>query len=134
VIHSAFFNGDILLGPEGFRHLQVSAGGDRAKEEQVERFGLLPIALQVREPATTLELYRKRPATLHPQGDDRMLKERKAVQWWCFTALFLNRALRIKVVVKKVGDGKLHFWSVMAVKLDQWGEPKYATGAELASD
>ena len=40
VIHSPFFNGDILLGPEGFRHLQDSAQGERPKEEQVERFGL----------------------------------------------------------------------------------------------
>ncbi len=56
------------------------------------------------------------------------------VQWWCFTALFLSRALRVDVVVRRVGDGKLHFWSVAAEKTDKWGEPKYSMGAEWTSN
>jgi hypothetical protein len=134
MIHSPFFNAEIVLGPEGFRHLQVSAQGDRTREEQVQRFGLLPLALQILTTATTLQRYRRRSAALYPQGETRPLKERKMVQWWCFTALFLSRALRVKVVVRKVGDGKLHFWSVMAEKIDQWGEPKYVTGADWTSN
>lgn len=134
LIHSPFFNGDIVLGPEGFRHLQVSAQGERTNEEQVQRFALLPLTLHILKTATTLQRYRKRPATLYPQGETRSLKERKMVQWWCFTALFLSRALRVKVVVRKVGDGKLHFWSVMAEKIDKWGDPKYVTGADWASN
>ena len=115
LIHSPFFSGDILLGPEGFRHLQVSAQGERAKEEQIQRFALLPLALQILNTATTLQRYRERPGTLYAQGETRALKERKMIQWWCFTALFLGRALRVKVVVRKVGDGKLHFWSLYLV-------------------
>ena len=134
LIHSPFFNGDIVLGPEGFRHLQVSARGDRTKEEQIQRFALLPLALQILKTATTLQRYRKRPGTLYAQGETRALKERKMVQWWCFTALFFSRALRVKVVVRKVGDGKLHFWSLMAEKIDKWGDPKYVTGADWASN
>lgn len=120
IIHSPFFNGDIALGPDGFRHFELSANGNRTKEEQVERFGLLPIALQILKTATTLQRYRKRPQKLYTREEDRPLKERKMVQW-CFTALFLNRARRVKVVVRQVGDGKLHFWSVMAEQLDKWG-------------
>src|ERR1039458_8215463 len=56
LIHSPFFNGDIVLGPEGFRHLQVSARGDRTKEEQIQRFALLPLALQILKTATTQKL------------------------------------------------------------------------------
>ena len=134
LIHSPFFKADIVLGPEGFRHLQVSARGDRTKEEQIQRFALLPLALQILKTATTLQRYRKRPETLYAQGETRALKERKMVQWWCFTALFFSRALRVKVVVRKVGDGKLHFWSLMAEKIDKWGDPKYVTGADWASN
>src|ERR1017187_5589935 len=129
LIRSPFFDGDIVLGPEGFRHLQVSAQGERAKEEQIQRFALLPLALQILKTATTLQRYRERPGTLYAQGETRALKERKMIQWWCFTALFLGRALR-----RKVGDGKLHFWSLMAEKTDKWGEPKYVTGADWASN
>ena len=133
VIHSPFFDGDIVLGPEGFRHLQVSPKGERSKEEQVRRFELLPTGFQILKTATMLQVYRKRPAKLHPQGETCALKERKMVQWWCFTALFLNRALNVKVVVRKVGDGKLHFWSVMGERTDKWGEPKYLKGADWTS-
>jgi hypothetical protein len=61
------------------------------------------------------------------------LKERKMIEWWCFTALFISRALRVKVVVKKVGDGEPHFWSVMSEKIDKWGDPTYARGADWTS-
>lgn len=133
MIHNPFFEADILLGPEGFTHLQISAQGARTKEEQMERFALLPLALQILQTTTTLQRYRKRKPTLHPQGETRPLKERKMVQWWCFSALFLNRSLEVKVVVRKVGDGGLHFWSVMAHKLDKWGEAKYTKGADWTS-
>jgi hypothetical protein len=134
LIHSPFFNGYIVLGREGFRHLQVSARGECAKDEQIQRFALLPLALHILQTATTLQRYRRRPASVHPQGETLALKERKMVQWCSFTALFLRRGLRVKVVVRKVGDGKLHFWSVMAEKLDICGKPTYATGADWTSD
>ena len=134
LIYSPFFNGDVFLGHEGFRHLQVSTQGERTREEQIERFALLPLALHILKTATTLQRYRKRPATVYPQGEERTLVERKTVQWWCFTALFVSRAMRVKVVVKKIGDGKPHFWSVMAEKIDKWGEPTYLTGGDWASE
>ena len=118
LVHSPFFTDDIVLGSEGFRHLQVSGQGERDKEDQIRRFMLLPLGLQVLKTATTLQSYRKRPAATYPHGEGHVLKERKAVQWWCFTALFVKRALRVKVVVRTVGDGKLHFWSVVAEKID----------------
>lgn len=134
-IHSPFFDGDIVLGPEGFRHLQVSThSGARTREEQMERFALLPLAFQILKTATTLQLYRKRPLKLYSKDETRALNERKMVQWWCFQALFLKRARMVKVVVKKVGGGELHFWSVMEHKLDKWGEPKYLKGADWTSN
>src|ERR1039458_8459425 len=55
VIHSPFFNDDILLSSEGFRHLCHQTHGRRSKEEQVRRFMVLPYGLQVLKTATTLE-------------------------------------------------------------------------------
>jgi hypothetical protein len=134
LVHSPFFNDDIMLGSEGFRHLQVSDKGERDKEEQIQRFSVLPLGLHVLKTATTLQSYRRRPAALYPQGGGRVLKERRVVQWWCFTALFVKRALRLEVVVRKVGDGKLHFWSVVAQRVDRRGAPKYTTGADWTSN
>ena len=134
VIYSPFFKGDILLGSEGFRHLRVSAQGERTKEEQVKRFELLPTALQSLTTATTLQRYRKRPSKLHLQRKTGALKERKIVQWWCFMALFPNRAVRVQVVVRKVGDGKLHFWSVAGKKTGDGREPKYSAEAGWTSN
>jgi hypothetical protein len=113
LIRSPILNEDIVLSSEGFRHLCVSAHGERGKEEQIRRFTLLPLGLHVLKTATTLQSYRKRMAPVRTPGNRRGTKETKMVQWWGFVALFVKQEIMVRVVVRKVGDDKLHFWSVM---------------------
>jgi hypothetical protein len=113
VIHSPFFNDDILLTSEGFRHLCRQTHGRRSKEEQVRRFMVLRYGLHVLKTATTLERYRKQPATLNVPGSGSDLKKRPMIQWWSFVAFFVKENIKVRVVVRKVGTHKLHFWSVM---------------------
>lgn len=129
LIHSPFFNEDIVLGPEGFRHLWLSARGERMREEQVQRFLLLPLGIQVLKTATTLQAYRQRPAAVTPGAGCGARGNRK-VQWWGFVALFVKQRIKVRVVVRKVGDDKLHFWSVMLyTKRTRQVVPKQAAGA-----
>lgn len=37
----------------------------------------------------------------------------KMVEWWGFVAIFVKQDIKVRVLVRKVGDGTLHFWSVM---------------------
>ena len=103
-----------MLSSEGFQHLQYSAHRERSKEEQMERFTLLPLALHILKKATTLQGYRKRwvvPA--YAAGGRRGVVPRELVQWWGFVALFVEQDIKMRIVVRKVGDGNLHFWSLM---------------------
>jgi hypothetical protein len=131
LIHSPFFNEDIVLSPEGFQHLSLSAHGGRTKEEQIRRFILLPLGLHVLKTTTTLQAYWKRLAAVGTPGSSRGLKGTKMVQWWAFVALFLKQDIKVRVVVRKIGGGELHFWSVMlSKKPNKRTAPKYSARAK----
>ena len=112
LIYSPFFKTDIRLGPDGFQHLCVSAQGERSREQQIERFTVLPFGIHILETATTCRSYQKRRLTVGTSGMFAS-KERKIVQGWCFEEHFKEQGMKVRVVVRKVGNGKLHFWSVM---------------------
>ena len=111
LIYSAFFKDYIFLGSEGFRHLSISATGERSREEQVQRFTALRLAIYILETATKLRSYRKR--FVAPASGNHLSPRRTKVQWWKFTKFFRSEGVRVHVVVRKVGNGKIHFWSVM---------------------
>lgn len=112
-IRSPFFNDDIVLNSDGFHHLRYSARRERNKEEQVLKFTLLPLGLNILKTATTLQEYRK---LLSPVGDKARRDgavTMKLIEWWGFVAIFVKQDIKVRVIVRKVGDGNLHFWSVM---------------------
>jgi hypothetical protein len=123
LIYSPFFHETVLLSSEGFRHLSVSSQGQRSRDEQIRRFILLPLALYILETATTLRGYRKQLVSVGSS------KERKMIQWWRFAESFREEGIKAGVVVRKVGNEKLHFWSTMLYSND-YGPilPKGATG------
>jgi hypothetical protein len=113
IIHSPFFDDDIVLNSDGFHHLRYSARRERSKEEQVLKFTLLPLGLHVLKTATTLQEYRK---LLSPVGDKARRDgavTMKLVEWWGFVAIFVKQDIKVRVIARKVGDGNVHFWSVM---------------------
>jgi hypothetical protein len=111
LIYSPFFKESVFLGPEGFKHLCVSSTGERKREEQVQRFELLPLALYTLETTTRPPTYRRRFCSV--SSGTGPSKKTKLVQWWTFVQTFKNEGISVRVVVRKVGKGKLHFWSVM---------------------
>lgn len=113
LIHSPYFDKDIVLGEEGFQHLSLSAVGPRTKEEQTRRFLLLPLALHILKTATTLQAYRKQRMAVGTPGTGPGHQGKETVWWWAFKALFPKQGIMVGVVVRKVGTGKPHFWSVM---------------------
>jgi len=110
-IHSPYFNDEIRLGPEGFRHLCVGAHGERTEEERIRRFLLLPLALKILATATTVQEYRYVDGAAQLSKSSWIEPGSELVQCWGFTALFVQQA--VKVVVRKVGKGDFEFWSVI---------------------
>jgi len=37
----------------------------------------------------------------------------KMIEWWGFVAIFIKQEIKVRVVLRKVGEGNIHFWSVM---------------------
>jgi hypothetical protein len=126
-IRSPFFDDDIVLNSDGFHHLRYSARRERSKEEQVLKFTLLPLGLQILKTATTLQEYRK---LLSPVGNKSRRDgavAMKLVEWWGFVAIFLKQEIKVRVIVRKVGDGNLHFWSIMPYSKLKAGRQKMFT-------
>lgn len=112
-IHNPYFGDDVTLNADGFHHLRYSARHERTKEEQVLKFTLLPLGLHILRKATTVQEYRK---LLMPVGE-RSRRDgstaMKLTEWWGFVAIFIQQDIKVRVIVRKVGDGNFHFWSVM---------------------
>lgn len=88
----------------------------RNVDEQVLKLSLLPKALEIIRIASTLQEYRKGIEKFGSVGRDGFFKT-KNVEYWGFHAIIGKDYLRkIVVVLKRVGDGKIIFWSVMPHK------------------
>jgi hypothetical protein len=123
-MYSPYFKDGITLNSDGFHHLRYSARRERNKEEQILKFTLLPLGLQILKTATTVQEYRK---LLMPVGEKARRDgavAMKLVEWWGFVAILTNvtRDIKVRVIVRKVGDGNLHFWSVMPYSKLRRGE------------
>lgn len=112
-IFSPFLKQDIILNSDGFHHLRYSARSERNKNEQILKFTLLPLGLRIIKTATTLQEYRK---LLSPVGEKSKRDGSvvmKMIEWWGFVAIFVEQEIKVRVVLRKVGEGNIHFWSVM---------------------
>jgi hypothetical protein len=126
-IRSPFFDDDIVLNSDGFHHLRYTARRERNKKEQVLKFTLLPLGLKVLKTASTLQEYRK---LLSPVGEKSRRDgsvTMKLTEWWGFVAIFVKQDIKVRVIVRKVGEGNLHFWSVMPYSKRKAGRQKMFT-------
>jgi hypothetical protein len=112
-IRSPFFKKPVMLNTDGFHHLCYSTLRERSKGEQVTRFTLLPLGLRILKTTTTLQEYRKEVRPFGIPGNQANPLSMKTVEWWGFVAMFVQQDVKVRVVVRKVGDRDLHFWSVM---------------------
>lgn len=113
VIHNPYFGRDIVLNADGFHHLQFSARRERSKEEQKLKFSLLPLAFDVVRKSGTIQEYRKTliPVGKRHSGDGSV--KMKTVEYWGLVAIVGSRPIRIRTILRRIGDGNITFWSVM---------------------
>lgn len=113
-IFCPFFGETVILNAEGFYHLTHKPNRQpRNVNEQKLKLRLLKKALRVLRVTGTLQEYRK---SLEPVGEPNTkgFKDMRPVEHWAFHDIVgEKRRFLIRVIVRRVGDGKLHFWSVM---------------------
>ncbi|MCX6702458.1 MAG: hypothetical protein NTW60_01145, partial [Candidatus Wolfebacteria bacterium] len=122
VILSPYFKQDIILNSDGFHHLRYSARRERNKKEQLLKFTLLPLALKIIKEAATLQEYRKLLCPIGEKSHRDGSVPMKTVEWWGFIAIFIKHEIKVRVVLRRIGDGNIHFWSVMPYSKLQKGK------------
>ena len=111
-IRSPYFGADVIFNADGLHHLRYSDRRERSKPEQMLKFRLLPLALDVIRKSGTVQEYRR---IWQPTGEVKAdgMREAKEVEYWGFLAIIGPRPDKIRVIVRRVGTGNLTFWSVM---------------------
>jgi hypothetical protein len=111
-IRCPFFSMDVVLNGEGLHHLRYSAERERSKPEQMLKFRLVPLALEVIRRSGTVQEYRRIWQPIGKAGADG-LRAAKEVEYWGFVAIIGARPDKIRVILRRVGTGNITFWSVM---------------------
>ena len=125
----AYLNSQVVLNSDGFHHLQFSDRRERSKEEQALKFALLPLAINVIKKSGTLQEYRKEPIrTGRPSKDGLFLT--KIAEYFGFVAIVGEKKIKIRVIIRRIGDGNLTFWSVMPDSKLRGGQRLYDVGIE----
>ena len=102
----------MVLNAEGLHHLRNSAERERSKPEQMLKFRLLPLALDVIRKSGTVQEYRKFWQPIGKKGADGM-RVAKEVEYWGLVAIVGPRPDKIRVILRRVGTSNITFWSVM---------------------
>lgn len=99
---------------DGFHHLQFDGTrAERTKIVQKNKMLCLHEAVEVIKKSNTVQEYR---TAVQPIGkpDKSGFRSTKNVVYYAFHAITdFSKLRRVNVVVRRVGDGNFHFWSVM---------------------
>lgn len=109
-----FFNTSIQFTSEGFNHLMYSDGREREKSLQLLKFDLLRLVPDIIKKSGTLQEYRKQFCKYGKRKADGFY-DTKEMEFWGFVAIVKSHEeyIKIKVILRRVGNGNIIFWSVM---------------------
>lgn len=113
-IHCPYFEGFVTLNADGFVHLTYKSNRKpRNVNEQKLKLRLLKKALRVIRKAGTVQEYRRGMEKFGKPAKDGFTKM-KIIEYWAFHDIVgEQKRFLMRVIVRKIGDGKVHFWSVM---------------------
>lgn len=100
----------IFFNAMGFNHLRFKIDNTpRNPKETMYKLGLLPLVRPAIHMAKRIVEYERR---LAPIGGSRK-KILKEMEYWSIVENVGKQNTKIKVILRKIGTGNIHFWSVM---------------------
>ena len=123
-----YFDAEVGFNSDGFHHMQyMTSGAERSKKAQIRRYKTFKFATFILKKAGTVQQHRRYYGPVgRPKGDG--YRATKVIEDWCFMALMKvepGKDICVKVIVRRVGDGPLHFFSVMP-----FNAPNYLADAD----
>jgi len=113
--HCPALRADVIFNAKGFHHLQSHTDGKmRTVKEQLHKINLLPFVVQIIKTASHVEHRNRMAPAARKKVDGK--KVIKNVDYWSITGTPETSSEQIKIILRKVGNGQLHFWSVMKLK------------------
>ena len=128
-VSNPYLKSQVILNSDGFHYLQFSARRERDKKEQLLKFSLLPLAIQIIKNAGTLQEFRRGLVEIGKKGNDGFSKT-KNVTYWGFVAIVGENQIKVRTVLRRVGDGNIIFWSVMPYSKLKNGQKLFTEGIE----
>ena len=112
-----YFSSNVTLNSDGFNHLLNKPNRlPRNINEQLLKLSLVEKALNVIRKSGTLQEYRDRIEKVGKPSSNGFSKTSR-VQYWAFHAILGDqKKIKIVTVLRKIGDGKITFWSVLPHK------------------
>lgn len=111
-IQSPALKQEVRFTAEGLNHIIFKRGSlERDRTSQMMRFKLLPRAVRLIAHANTYQEFEETTQDFQTKMRKRRETRSKIVSYWGMIAIFEGR--KIKVILRKVGNGYLHFWSIV---------------------
>ncbi|MFZ2555646.1 MAG: hypothetical protein WAX57_02300 [Minisyncoccia bacterium] len=111
-IVSPAVNETVFFTAEGFNHiLYKGSRSNRELPSQIMRFKLLPKAIRLIAHANTFQEFEETIKEFTVKTRKHQEQRSKPVRYWGIIAIF--EGWKIKVIIRKIGEGKLHFWSIV---------------------
>jgi hypothetical protein len=97
---------------EGFNHIIFKrANLERERPSQIMRFKLLSRAIRLIAHANIFQEFEETSKDIEVKTGKRRVMRTRIIAYWGIIAIFEGR--KIKVVLRKIGNGQLHFWSIV---------------------
>ncbi|MBX9803403.1 MAG: hypothetical protein K2Y04_11640 [Caulobacteraceae bacterium] len=111
-VHSPAIGELVTFTAEGFNHVLFKGRrSERERSSQIMRFKLLPWAIRLIKHANTFQEFEETNREYEVKVRKRRRLKTKLVRYWGIIAIFQER--KIKVILRKIGNGQLHFWSIV---------------------
>jgi len=111
-IHCPYFKEKVTFTSEGFNHIRYrKSRNERHYSVQKMRYKLLPLASEVLRNSKTLQEHEIQKNFIEVKRNKKREKIMKEVHFYGFIAIVKD--WKVKVIVRQVGEGKKHFWSII---------------------
>lgn len=102
---------DVYFNAQGFHHLENDgAGKTRTIKERIYKLRLFPLAIPTIKNATEIHENKKVNGKISRKKNS-LIKE---IEYWSLVAnVGKNNHVKVKVILRKVGNGQIIFWSIM---------------------